>query len=158
MKPVITSIRLPVQVSRGRAATAVVRARDDVAATHVRFSVGNGRWGAWQPIAGTRTVLLPLGAGWKGVLTQVRDAAGNRSIPWFQPVFMAPIGAQWYKGTSAADRVRLGGGPQHADLSTFDRKVDRISCGSGYDTVLAQPGDVVARDCERVSRFVAPAW
>jgi hypothetical protein len=157
-KPRLLSVRLPIQLKRGRVAIAIVRARDNVRPTHVRFSVGNRRWGAWQRINGRHRVILPRGTGWKGVLVQARDAAGNRSTPWFQPIFMAPVGAAWRKGSSRADRIRVRRGSQHVDLSNFDRKVDRVSCGSGYDTVLLQPEDIAARDCERVTRFVSPAW
>lgn len=39
------------------------------------------------------------------------------------------------------------------DSSRADRRRrDRISCGAGRDTVLADPRDIVARDCERVIR------
>lgn len=157
-RPRIRSVRIPVQVFRGRAASVVVRADDNVRVSRVRFTTGNGRWTKWVPLRPRHGVLLPAGAGWKGVLVQVADAAGNRSTPWFQPVFMAPRGAQWRKGTAGVDRVRTGRGTQHIDSSSFDRVADRISCGGGHDTVLAQPEDVVARDCERVTRLRMPPW
>lgn len=157
-QPRILRVRMPVQITKGRAVGVAVAARDDRGVTKVRFSTGTGRWGAWQPVTGTRRVLLPAGLGWRGVLLQVRDAAGNRSTPWFQPIFVAPHGASWRKGTTGADRVRTGSGTQHVDLSSYDRKVDRVSCGRGADTVLAQPEDIVARDCERVNRFLSPRF
>ena len=63
----------------------------------------------------------------------------------------------WRKGTRRGDKVRTGRGAQHIDVSSFDRKVDRVTCGGGYDTVLAQPEDIVAKDCERVLRVTIPA-
>ena len=103
-------------------------------------------------------VVLPSGAGWKGVFVQVRDGVGTTSVPWFQPVLVGPRGMDWKKGTRKADRLKLGRGSQHVDLSSFDRQVDRVSCGSGIDTVYAQPNDIVAKDCERVVRVKLPAW
>jgi hypothetical protein len=48
------------------------------------------------------------------------------------------------------DVVRAGRG---ADVVfAVDGKVDRISCGAGRDTVLADRRDHVARDCERIRR------
>ncbi|HMI99600.1 MAG TPA: hypothetical protein VK488_07200 [Gaiellaceae bacterium] len=48
------------------------------------------------------------------------------------------------------DVVSAGGG---ADVVfAVDGKVDRISCGAGRDTVVADRRDHVARDCERVER------
>jgi hypothetical protein len=101
---------------------------------------------------------VPRGPGWKGVFIQVKDSVGTTSVPWFQPVLVGPRGVGWYKGTRRADKARLGRGTQHVDLSTFDRTVDRVSCGAGFDTVYAQREDIVARDCERVVRVKMPAW
>jgi hypothetical protein len=165
IRPKIVKLTLPVQIpparrGRGRNATyAVVVAKDDTRATKVRFSALDGRWGRWQSIRGAHRVYLTPGTGWRGVLVQVGDAAGNRSVPWFQPVLVARRGSSWMKGTSRADRLRRGRGTQHIDSSNFDRgAVDHISCGAGVDTVLAQPEDVVARDCEHVLRIRTPAW
>jgi hypothetical protein len=164
-KPTITRLVVPVQVPPARSSRArvsvpvVVTAKDDVAAVQVRVSALDGRWGAWQSIGGAHRVALVAGTGWRGVLVQVRDAAGNRSTPWYQPVLVAPRGSAWKKGTSGADRIRTSRGAQHVDVSSFDRgAVDHVSCGAGIDTVLAQPEDVVARDCEHVVRIKAPAW
>jgi hypothetical protein len=49
-------------------------------------------------------------------------------------------------------RDRLQGGPGDDLFSTVDGNVDRISCGPGRDTVMADRVDRVARDCERVVR------
>jgi hypothetical protein len=156
-RPRIVSATVPVQVFAGRRIVVGVRATGDSPVTQVRFSTV-GRWSAWQPIAGKRAVVLPAGVGWKGLLVQVVDEAGTRSVPWFQPILMGPRGVQWSKGTAKADRIATGRGSQHIDASSFDQVVDRISCGAGTDTVYAQPDDVVARDCERVTRVKMPAW
>lgn len=56
---------------------------------------------------------------------------------------------------TSADVLRGGNGGddiQTIDLNrcpTDDRDV--VSCGAGRDTVLADPGDRIADDCERVS-------
>lgn len=159
MRPTILKVSMPVQ-SFGAARVKIgLRASGIGGVTHVRFSTaGNGRWGAWRSISTASFVALPAGPGWKGVFIQIRDAAGTGSVPWFQPVLVGPRGVGWYKGSRTADTARLPGGTQHADISSFDQKVDRISCGAGFDTVLAQPEDKVARDCERVVRVVLPAW
>lgn len=157
VRPSIVRVAMPAQV-RGRRVPVVITARDDRAAVLVRFAGEGGRWGAWQPARGRRLALLSPGLGWKGVFIQVRDAAGNRSRPWFQTVLLAPRGAEWRRGTARVDTIRMGGRAGHADLSRYDGKVDRVSCGAGLDSVLLQPGDVAARDCERVARLVTPAW
>jgi hypothetical protein len=123
----------------------------------VRFST-TGRWSKWQRLRSRNAVILPRGIGWKGVLIQVRDAAGTRSTPWFQPVLVGPRGTRWLKGTSRLNRIRGGRGSDHIDSSQFDRKVDIITCGAGWDTVLAQPEDRVDRSCERVIRVKLPAF
>jgi hypothetical protein len=157
VKPRITAIDMPVQLERGRRISMTVRATGPARVTHVRFST-IGRWSTWRPVDRRNHVILPQGLGWKGVLVQVRDASGERSVPWFQTVLMSPRGAQWRRGTAEADNIRTGRGSQHIDASQFDGKVDRISCGPGYDTVLAQREDIVAADCERVIRIRMPAW
>ena len=42
-------------------------------------------------------------------------------------------------------------------IDARDGEVDSIVCGAGTDTVLADAGDVVDRDCENVTRAGAPA-
>ena len=46
----------------------------------------------------------------------------------------------------------LIGGPGNDVLSARDGQRDRIRCGPGRDRVIADRFDVVARDCELVSR------
>lgn len=165
-RPKITFARMPVQVFRGRrihvlvhgtadSSVSVGRGRNSV--TQVRFST-TGRWTRWMSVRGRHTILLPRGIGWKGVLVQVRDRAGTRSTPWFQPVLVGPRGTRWMKGTSGRDRIRGSRGSQHIDSSQFDRTRDIISCGAGWDTVYAQPEDFVSRSCERVIRVKVPRF
>src|SRR4051812_40192067 len=47
-------------------------------------------------------------------------------------------------------RDTLNGGPGNDRFSAADRNRDKVRCGAGADTVVADPGDDVARDCERV--------
>lgn len=47
----------------------------------------------------------------------------------------------------------LRGGPGNDVLRAHDRTRDRIACGRGMDSVLADRVDLVARDCERVTRL-----
>jgi hypothetical protein len=49
-------------------------------------------------------------------------------------------------------RDRLSGGPGGDRIASNDRWVDSVSCGSGRDLVAADRTDVVAADCETVSR------
>ena len=46
----------------------------------------------------------------------------------------------------------LAGGDGDDRISAVDGETDRISCGPGHDTVIADADDVVARDCESVRR------
>jgi Ca2+-binding RTX toxin-like protein len=46
----------------------------------------------------------------------------------------------------------LDGGPGNDTIEARDRTLDRIRCGSGDDRVVADRLDVVARDCEHVTR------
>lgn len=56
-------------------------------------------------------------------------------------------GSDRFSGGAGNDRVDA------RDLSAVDRHGrDMIACGAGLDSVLADPRDVVARDCERVVR------
>jgi Tol biopolymer transport system component len=63
-------------------------------------------------------------------------------------------------GRRGADRIYPGKGKDivaagAGDDVIFarDPNVDRISCGPGWDRVIADPKDRVARDCERVNRY-----
>jgi RTX calcium-binding nonapeptide repeat (4 copies) len=55
------------------------------------------------------------------------------------------------KGSTGRDRISGGSGKDRID--TRDRRRgDRVACGSGRDSVVADRRDRVARDCERVRR------
>ena len=53
-------------------------------------------------------------------------------------------------GSSGRDRLSGGSGADRIDAR--DGRRDRIACGSGRDTVIADRADRIARDCERVRR------
>ena len=56
-------------------------------------------------------------------------------------------GTDRFSGDAGDDRIDA------RNSSPSDRRgQDRISCGAGRDTVLADPRDIVARDCETVTR------
>jgi hypothetical protein len=149
---------MPASIVRGRSVVVRIKARDNVGVTRVRFSTQAGRWGTWRTFGrGAHRVMVPGGLGWKGVLMQVGDDAGQVSRPWYQTILAAPARSAWGRGTTGADRLRFGAGSQHIDLSAFDNKRDFVSCGRGFDTVLLQPEDVAGRDCEVVTRVALPA-
>ncbi|MEO6866724.1 MAG: hypothetical protein ABI200_01750 [Gaiellales bacterium] len=154
--PVITRVNIPVQVVRGRSARVRVSAYGG--AHQVRYSTHNGRWGKWRSIKDSKPLVLPRGAGWKPVFTQVRNRSGKRSKVWFHTVFVAKQGTQWVKGTAKADRLRAARSTTHIDVSNFDNEVDTVTCTSRMDTVLAQPEDKVSRSCKRVVRVKMPRW
>jgi len=49
----------------------------------------------------------------------------------------------------------ISGGPGDDLISSTDsaKARDIISCGSGFDRVETDPGDRVAKDCEKVGAF-----
>lgn len=49
-------------------------------------------------------------------------------------------------------RDAISGGAGHDTIAARDRARDTVDCGAGRDTVAADKIDVVARNCERVSR------
>ena len=53
--------------------------------------------------------------------------------------------------TAGPGDVVAGGGGNDV-ISARDGAADRITCGAGRDRVTADRADVVARDCERVTR------
>ena len=63
-------------------------------------------------------------------------------------------GADALRGDSGADY--LDGGNGDDTLSSRDGLRDRVVCGEGTDSVSADREDLVARDCERVSRPRGP--
>ena len=54
-------------------------------------------------------------------------------------------------GGTGADTFTGGGGKDYIN-SRDSRQSEKVSCGSGYDTVLADKRDAVSRDCEKVTR------
>jgi Ca2+-binding RTX toxin-like protein len=48
--------------------------------------------------------------------------------------------------------VIFGGAGSDIIYADGDRTTDRVSCGSGFDRVTADPGDLVSLDCEKVKR------
>jgi len=59
-------------------------------------------------------------------------------------------GGDRISGGAGSDRVVGGAGGDR--ISARDHRRDRVSCGRGRDLVVADPGDRLARDCERVRR------
>lgn len=53
-------------------------------------------------------------------------------------------------GNLAPDVISGGSGDDR--INVVRGELDTVRCGSGHDTVLADPGDTVARDCEDVRR------
>jgi hypothetical protein len=53
-------------------------------------------------------------------------------------------------GGAGTDSVEAGDGDDSIDVR--DGKADRVNCGSGSDSVVADAADVVASDCETVSK------
>ena len=53
-------------------------------------------------------------------------------------------------GGAGADRILAG--PGNDTVTAVDRTRDRIDCGAGRDTVVADRVDVVAKNCEKVTR------
>ena len=52
-------------------------------------------------------------------------------------------------------RDRVSGGAGADRIAAQDGYIDQVSCGAGRDTVTADPEDVVAKDCEAVSRQIS---
>ena len=72
---------------------------------------------------------------------RLNGSSGNDSIS-------GNSGGDRLTGGSGADRISGGSGNDR--VSARDGRRDRISCGRGRDTVVADRTDRVARDCERV--------
>ena len=60
-------------------------------------------------------------------------------------------GADFLHGGPGRDKFRGGPGPDRLDARD-GAPGDRVACGGGRDVVRADRGDVVSRDCERVTR------
>jgi Ca2+-binding RTX toxin-like protein len=92
--------------------------------------------------------LIAAGAG----ADQVLGDAGNDTID-------GGPGDDWLEGDEGADRITGGPGADHVlagpgndTILVRDGTRDWVSCGSGRDTVVADRRDLVARDCEHISR------
>ena len=59
-------------------------------------------------------------------------------------------GSDRINGNSGADRIKGNSGNDR--ITSLDNQRDRVNCGSGRDSVLADRKDIVARNCERVRR------
>ncbi|CAA9584883.1 MAG: Alkaline phosphatase, partial [uncultured Thermomicrobiales bacterium] len=59
-------------------------------------------------------------------------------------------GSDSINGNSGGDRISGNSGNDR--ITSRDSSRDRVNCGSGRDSVLADRRDIVARNCERVSR------
>ena len=51
-----------------------------------------------------------------------------------------------------ADADKVSGGPGNDTVKVKDGVRDRVTCGGGRDTVVADKKDKVAKDCEVVRR------
>src|SRR5262245_49760173 len=71
----------------------------------------------------------------------------------FALVAPAAAAAALIQGTARADRVRGTTGADRIDVLFGSN--DRVVCGRGTDAVMADPADVVASDCEYVSRRIS---
>jgi Ca2+-binding RTX toxin-like protein len=74
-------------------------------------------------------------------------------------VLVGRAGNDLLRGGAGDDRLTGGtgrdvilGGRGSDRVESRDRFRDRIACGSGRDSVVADRRDLVARDCERVAR------
>lgn len=77
--PLLSAVSFPASTTT-RAISVAISATDNRAVTGVRFANEDGLWSAWQPFAPTKAWTLSASPiGYKGVTTQVRDAAGNES-------------------------------------------------------------------------------
>jgi Ca2+-binding RTX toxin-like protein len=65
-------------------------------------------------------------------------------------VILAGRGNDRIDGRAGQDLILSGSGNDR--ITARDRTRDRIVCGTGYDVVAADHRDLVARDCESVSR------
>ena len=61
--------------------------------------------------------------------------------------------ADFLAGTESSDRIVARGGNDRIAVE-YDGGVDRVSCGAGQDTVVADARDRVESDCEIVSRRI----
>lgn len=60
-------------------------------------------------------------------------------------------GADQVTGGTGEDGIDAGPGADAVNVR--DGETDTVACGTGFDTVAADPSDAIAPDCERVSRI-----
>jgi BNR repeat-like domain/RTX calcium-binding nonapeptide repeat (4 copies) len=110
-------------------------------------------FGAFAALAGLASAATVTGTPRADVLTGTSRA----------DVLDGRAGADTLAGLAGSDVVQGGAGRDVVDAGTGDDRVpahgdaarDRIRCGPGRDVVTAERSDVVARDCEVVSRQLA---
>ncbi|MFL6595810.1 MAG: hypothetical protein ACJ8HQ_10255 [Chthoniobacterales bacterium] len=61
-----------------------------------------------------------------------------------------------FAACNGATSSSLSAGDGDDKVAALNGSVERISCGTGIDSVSADPNDAVAADCETVSRSAAP--
>lgn len=84
--PVLSNVTVPATTTT-RTITIGISASDNVGVAQVRFANEDGVWSAWRTFATTMSWTLSSSAGsYKGVTTQVRDAAGNSSGTLYRKV------------------------------------------------------------------------
>lgn len=155
--PVINKVVLPPSLKTRKARIKVNAFSSSKEKLFIRFANENGKWSKLKPIS-TSQVMLSQGAGWKGVFVQVVDAKGNRSRIWFQTLLLGSANSSWIRGTAGADNIQGTAKDDYIDLTRFDGKKDTVRCGAGYDTVLLQPEDKAASDCEKVVYLRTPSF
>lgn len=150
--------------ARSRLVRVTTEASDDDRVARIRTANENGLWTPWRSYAASVDHTLSNTAAFKVVFVQVDDLQGatspNRALVTYCPTCVVNPGSfstrpQRIAGSGAADRIVLGNGTQHVNLSHPDGIIDRVNCGAGIDTVLKQPEDV-ATDCERVAVVRSP--
>ena len=80
VKPRIHSLTVPASTC-SRLVQVGLSVRDNRKVTHMRLSSGSGAYGPWRPFLGRLVYRLPPRVARTMVTVQVRDAAGNRSVP-----------------------------------------------------------------------------
>ncbi len=87
------------------------------------------------------------------------ERPGPRGNPGEADILSGGAGNDHLIGGYGADRItggsgidRISGGDENDTIGVRDRRRDKVRCGRGRDTVTADRGDSVSRDCERVRR------
>lgn len=129
--PRLDALVVPARTSR-RVVTATLRAVDDVAVAHVRFTNEDGRWSAWRNWAPESSWTLTAGYGGKIVYAQVRDAAGNESA-------VRRAAALYVLGSGdPSDEVRP------SNVVTWDSGATRTSVALGWNAAVDMQTGIAA--------------